>query len=487
MQHKKSSDENYEYENERRLLELILDKWKRILFVSLIVAAASFLALLLTSKPSYKAQGSFLVNNRRIVGVGQSSDSILTTNDVSVSQQLAKVCKLALTANSTVDKVITKGSLDMTVKELLRNLDITIIDNTNVLYLSYTCHDPQVSYKVVSTYMDILQPTLMQIGDATSVVVFDKPVLPEKKESNRKLLLIPAVLFILTAAIYIVCIIVRDMFRDTIKSVKQFKNQVGIKIVGNIPTKQVVSKGGVLKRRGGVKGKNSAFMFYESFNTLRQKIVAHNKKTNDSVFLSTSAAPHEGKSTISCGIARTLAKNNNTVLVIDLDYRQPRIAEEMRMKDPDKENCWNYVFDPSREDYEERIDGDGFDESISACIVEGRQKNVDLMLPMPRSAETPKDFDISIFERIIANVRDKYDYVLIDTPPVNIFADAVVAAEYADATMLIVRKDYAYTAQVNDAAAELEQNSRNFMGCILNEFYTTDGGHGGNYYGYYYG
>lgn len=486
MQHKNSSDETYEYENERRILELILNKWKTILLTSLLVALAGFLVILFTNKPTYKAEGSFLVNNRQIVGVGQGADSILTTNDISVSQQLAKVCKLALTANSTVEKVISRSGLELSNEELLDKLKISIVDNTNVLSLSYSCHDQQVSYKVVSTYMDILQNTLMQIADATSVVIFDKPVFPDEPESNHMLLIVPAVLFILTAAIFIVIIIIRDMFRDTIKSVKQFKNQVGVKIVGNIPTKYTPTNNGILKSKLGPKRKNSAFLFYESFNTLRQKISAHKKKTGDNVYLTTSAAPHEGKSTISCGIARTLAKNNNSVLVIDLDYRQPRIAEEMKLKTPEKDTCWNYVFDPANAEYEDLCVGKNISKGIDKCIVPGRQKNIDVMLPLPRLAETPKDFDISVFEKIIEYVKDKYDYVLIDTPPVNIFADAVVAAEYADAAMLIVRKDFAYTSQVNDVAMELEQSSRNFMGCILNEFFSTEGKSGNNYYGYYY-
>lgn len=85
-------------------------------------------------------------------------------------------------------------------------------------------------------------------------------------------------------------------------------------------------------------------------------------------------------------------------------------------------------------------------------------------------------------------LRDKLDYVIIDTPPAGILSDAATIAKYCDATLYIVRQDLANSTQILNAIQALSAVGTNIIGCVLNRTQagTTRYGYGSKYstYGY---
>ena len=63
---------------------------------------------------------------------------------------------------------------------------------------------------------------------------------------------------------------------------------------------------------------------------------------------------------------------------------------------------------------------------------------------------------------------ERYDFIIIDTPPLSVAADVTGLVQNADKSLLVVRTDYVYTAAINDAVLSLTENS-SFAGCILND------------------
>ena len=100
--------------------------------------------------------------------------------------------------------------------------------------------------------------------------------------------------------------------------------------------------------------------------------------------------------------------------------------------------------------------------------------------------------------RLIAVVRNYYDFIIIDSPPMSLMADAEVLADLSDMSLLVVKYDTVLAQDLNDAIDSLRDCRATFAGCILNQVCTlpgsrrTIGGYGGygrygryGRYGYY--
>lgn len=74
--------------------------------------------------------------------------------------------------------------------------------------------------------------------------------------------------------------------------------------------------------------------------------------------------------------------------------------------------------------------------------------------------------------RLMAGARQLADYVVIDSPPTSLMADAEVLAEYADVSLLVVRQGTAKTRDINDTIDMLENGSSKLLGCIYNDVKT---------------
>lgn len=92
--------------------------------------------------------------------------------------------------------------------------------------------------------------------------------------------------------------------------------------------------------------------------------------------------------------------------------------------------------------------------------------------------------------RILQALREEMDYIILDSAPVSMVADAELLAGYADAVLLVVRQDYARTADINDAIDRLSTDHARMIGCVYN---MAAGSHvllqriGGKYAEYYHG
>ena len=96
-----------------------------------------------------------------------------------------------------------------------------------------------------------------------------------------------------------------------------------------------------------------------------------------------------------------------------------------------------------------------------------------------------------LFRRYRQLFHRKFDYIIVDTPPLSVAADVTGIVQLADVSLLVVRTDYVYTPSINDAVLSLSEKS-NFGGCILNDVHREfsmmgqmgfdENGYGSRYY-----
>ena len=189
--------------------------------------------------------------------------------------------------------------------------------------------------------------------------------------------------------------------------------------------------------------------FKNSFHSLTMAI---QREKNKKVFMITSTLPNEGKSTISLNTALMLSKEGKKVVLLDLDLRNPSLYRLLN----DKEIPYQIG---------EYLDGKA---SLKDIIIHDQDMNIDMILGTQSFENSISMLSGHYLSALIKELKQLYDYVIIDVPPLLIMQDALIVAKYSDSTLIVIKQDYAKTYEIMDAIDELYEIDRHIIGCVFN-------------------
>ena len=172
----------------------------------------------------------------------------------------------------------------------------------------------------------------------------------------------------------------------------------------------------------------------------------------------TSSMRGEGKSTTAVNLSYVLAEKGSPVLLIDGDLRIPSIAKKMRID--------------SSPGLTDLLMGHG------AHMPDFRSALLDNWFILPSGDSPPNPSELlgsRRMEYILNSLRESFDYIIIDLPPVNIVSDALSIASLITGMVVVVREDYTEKKELERCFRQLQLSNVNVLGCILNES-KNDGG-----------
>ena len=186
----------------------------------------------------------------------------------------------------------------------------------------------------------------------------------------------------------------------------------------------------------------------------------------------TSCAENDGKSTVSFHLAEIFAEDEKNVLLIDADMRNS-VLYRLQGFEKNLPGLSNVLSGQSR---------------LSETIYKTNQPHLYLM-PTGRFPANPTELlNKERFDRIVETVRNSFDYVIIDTPPLGPVIDAAVIAKVVDGSILVISANRVSRRAAAVIKNQLIQANSNLLGVILNRVETTKKGYGyGDGYGYGYG
>lgn len=211
--------------------------------------------------------------------------------------------------------------------------------------------------------------------------------------------------------------------------------------------------------------KNTAFIVQEAYKSLRTNVRFLLKDSDHRRFCITSGSAGEGKSITMLNLAISIAETGKKVLLIDADLRRPAIARLL-------------VEEPNP----------GLSTVLGgmAMLEDTIRKDVYPNLDILFSGEVPPNPQVLLgspeMENLIEEVSKQYDYVLVDTPPINVVHDTCVIANLLDGVLLLVWQDRTSKDSVRRALSNLQMTGANVLGYVLNGTKIESK----RYYGYYY-
>ena len=204
----------------------------------------------------------------------------------------------------------------------------------------------------------------------------------------------------------------------------------------------------------------------EAYRTIRTGIEFSKLDKYLNIICITSSKKDEGKTTVLSNLGVSFAKIDKKVLLIDADLRNPSISK---------------MFDTSNT--QGLMDILLGKRNIQDCVKKTKQENLYILtggtIP-PNPAEVLSSKKMSEF---IESIKDEYDYIFIDSPPVGVVSDASIISAYSDGVIFVVGANEVDSNLAKIAKERLDSVKANIVGVILNKFKTDTNS---EYYNYYY-
>lgn len=168
----------------------------------------------------------------------------------------------------------------------------------------------------------------------------------------------------------------------------------------------------------------------------------------------TSAMRGEGKSTTSVNLSYVLAQSGKKVLLIDGDLRIPSVAKKLNM-----------ASKPGLTDMLVKLD----DSDNKVKIFKTQYNPNWYVMPAGELPPNPSELLASTkMERLLEGLKEQFDYIILDLPPVNLVSDAVAVSKYITGLVLVVRESFTSKKDVRSCVRQLNLSNVKVLGCVMN-------------------
>ena len=243
----------------------------------------------------------------------------------------------------------------------------------------------------------------------------------------------------------------------------EVEDSLNVPLLGTIPK----SAGGDVVE--AIKDRKSALN--EAYLSLQTNLAFSTSHGLPRTLAITSTRPAEGKTTTSFALARSLARSNHRVLLIDADMRSPSIHHLLDLDNA--QGLSNYLSGSDKLD--ELIRASGFD-------------NLSIMSAGPQPPSAPELLSSDRLERLIEELSSRFDQIVFDAPPVMGLADAPLVCSRMEGAIFVLESHSTQKSMAEVALARLETAGVNLFGVVLTKFDSKRAHYGYGYdYGYGYG
>ena len=214
--------------------------------------------------------------------------------------------------------------------------------------------------------------------------------------------------------------------------------------------------------------KDPKSLFSEAIRTLRTNLQFSLVANNANVLMVTSSVPGEGKSFISSNLSAAFSMMNIKVLIVDCDMRKGRLHKIFEVSN--EKGLSNLLLDEVK-NYKKYV----------------QKTKVDNVSVIPLGIVPPNPSELlnsDKFENLIDTLRDAYDLVILDTPPIGSVSDSLVIAKYVDEAIIVTSYKQTPMEDLNETKKALEATGVKIAGIVLNNMEYKK--HSKYYYNKYY-
>jgi len=442
----------------KQFLLVLRRRWLSIILVFLLaVGTAAGISYLIT--PKYESTARVIVSVNARSAQEASGAAFFLQNRVQSYADIAQSSELA-------ERTIEVLDLDMTPAELSGQISTEVVQETSVITITVSDEDPREAQRiadVVTTEFQAYAEEIETIGETgesqIALHVTDPPEYNGTPVSpNWVINLLAGALIGLLVGVALA--VSRELLDRTVRTADHIAEVTDAPVLASIGFDNEIRSAPLLTDLGAFAART------EAFRLLRTNLQFIDLDQRARVLVVTSAVPGEGKTMTSTNLAVALAQTGRTVLIIDADLRRPRVASTLGV-------------DPAIGLTTALVGKTQIEDAIQVHEPSG-------LHVLASGAKPPNPTEIlqsRVTHDLIRRLRQSYDMIIIDAPPLLPVADASVLSNLADGSILVIRHGQTTRDQITEAVNRVNQVGGRLYGVVVNMVAKRAIG---SYYYYYY-
>jgi len=300
---------------------------------------------------------------------------------------------------------------------------------------------------------------IAQAGNTPDFKVLSPATLPTTPIAPQKLMIL-GIGFVASLVVNFFFIGILYLLNNKIISVQEVERNISVPVLGSIP---------VLRQSNSeplIVLKNPKSMASEAIRTLRTSLDFFTSGGDKKAISVTSTISGEGKSFLAMNLSGVLAMSNKKVVLLDLDMRKA------------KENLPFAIDDPSKGVSTILINKHDWSE----CVI---KTSVDSFDYIPAGPHPPNPSELLLngtFSKLLDDLKTRYDFIVMDTPPVGLVTDGVMVMKRSDISIYVFRANYSKREFINNLSRVIKINKLDNVAVVVNALPSDGKAYG---YGYY--
>lgn len=430
------------------IIRALLKDWWMILTAGMVGIFCAYIMAGTAYVPVYTTSMTFIVSSK-----GSTSSASSLTATAEMADTFSQVL------NSRLLK--KKVQQELGLSYLPGTIETNVVSGTNLMTLKVSASSPEHSFKIMKSVLDnyseitdyVLSNVVLDVLEAPTV-----PKAPSNPISAQDMMKKYAMIGMAAMAALLAVI---SYLKDDVKNEKEVERKLDTALFATVyhEVKNKTLKSKIRRTKKGllVSDPTCSFLFVETYKKIRTKLMYKAGNQKGQVILVTSVLENEGKSTVAANIALTLAQKSDHVVFIDGDLRRPAAYKILQKELEESREIGSYLNEKS--DFEQVMQWD-------------EENRLYLLIGSKKYSNSTELVSGERMQELMEEVRAEADYVVIDSPPTSMMADAEVLAEYADVSLLVVHQGMARTREINDTIDILENGGSELLGCIYNDVKT---------------
>lgn len=442
-----------------------------------------------TEQPTYTTSVSLYVKNT----TNKAAVDSVSITDISAAKTIAEtyiaILEDDIVMESISDKLLEKysvkdlspyfaivteddGTINIAPQSIRNTITFTQVNNTELLNVSVTTASPVMSAEICKAVTESSPELLRRVVGAGAVEAVGEAKVPKYSNGSTVPSSARTGMYI-GIALAIAIIYLRYILDNTVNNGEVIKAKYDLPMLAEIPFYDVTGTGkksnkvnaltklkNRLKKnddkiersiRTTIKDVEVPFVVTEAYNTLRTNMLFALSTHNSNIAVISSSFSGEGKSTSAANLAISIGDTDSKILIVDADLRKPTQHKLFKLKN---EKGLSSILGGMCK----------FEDAVNRSV----SGNLDVLTAGPIPPNPSQMFMSEKMDEFLKKVSSLYDYVIIDTSPINIVSDALTLSKSAAGVVLVARQGITTFDQIEKAIGSIQFADSDILGVVIN-------------------
>ena len=374
------------------------------------------------------------------------------------NQKMVKTYAQIIKSRKIINKVKEQLKLDLSYNEINEMLTVNAMDDTEIISITVQDENNELAKDIANKIAEVFITEIKETMEINNIKVIDEAIVGKDPVSPR-ILLNCAIGFAGGLFIGLALAFLIESMDNKIKNHEDVKKHLKIKTLGVVPHNsidyEVAGKKKVYVNPNEVNLKiinDPTSVVSESIRMIRTNLNFLDTK----LINVTSTVPSEGKSEVISNLALSFAMLDKKVLVVDCDLRKPKVHKNFGLTR--KRGVSDLVLAKGTHKYTE---------AVQKYTDPTKKASIDILTAGSKISNPSELINNKGFADLLNELKENYDLVLIDCPPISSLTDGVLVSKLCDGTVYVIESERTDYQVIESCIEELKNNKAFILGAIL--------------------